>query len=224
MSATQAKAKKPYPKARRTMNAWFWFLDEKRAEKKAELIAAAAEGEKVVRIADVTKALAAVWKMMDVDAREPYLAKETAGKAKAPTSSSSSAYFATKRKLPREKAKLEVEEEQQAVEVVQETKTESTEDGDRDTHTKRQKVGEEDADQKGVQLATVGRLPPAYVASEPEASSSSSSSSSASSSSAPAPFVLNLSGAYKKATARDADIFGKSNWTTKHFLNCPCCE
>lgn len=79
-SAKKSKSKKP--KARRAKNAFFWFLGEKRAEKKAELIAAAAEGEKV-GVADVTKALGAVWKTMDETARAPYMAMEKADKEKA---------------------------------------------------------------------------------------------------------------------------------------------
>ena len=79
-AAKKSKAKKP--KARRAKNAFFWFLGEKRAEKKAELIAAAAEGEKV-GVADVTKALGAIWKTMDEAARAPYVAMETEDKAKA---------------------------------------------------------------------------------------------------------------------------------------------
>ena len=79
-SAKKSKSKKP--KARRAKNAFFWFLGEKRAGKKAELIAAAAEGEKV-GVADVTKALGAVWKTMDETARAPYMAMEKADKAKA---------------------------------------------------------------------------------------------------------------------------------------------
>ena len=79
-SAKKSKSKKP--KARRAKNAFFWFLGEKRAQKKAELIAAAAEGEKV-GVADVTKALGAVWKTMDETARAPYMAMEKADKEKA---------------------------------------------------------------------------------------------------------------------------------------------
>ena len=79
-AAKKSKAKKP--KARRAKNAFFWFLGEKRQEKKAELLAAAAEGEKV-GVADVTKALGAVWKTMDEDARAPYVALEKEDKAKA---------------------------------------------------------------------------------------------------------------------------------------------
>lgn len=78
--AKKSKAKKP--KARRAKNAFFWFLGETRAAKKAELIAAAAEGEKV-GVADVTKALGAVWKSMDETARAPYVAMEKEDKAKA---------------------------------------------------------------------------------------------------------------------------------------------
>jgi len=78
--AKKSKTKKP--KARRAKNAFFWFLGETRAAKKAELIAAAAEGEKV-GVADVTKALGAVWKTMDEAARAPYVAMETEDKAKA---------------------------------------------------------------------------------------------------------------------------------------------
>ena len=50
-SAKKSKSKKP--KARRAKNAFFWFLGEKRAEKKAELIAAAAEERR--KTADVTR-------------------------------------------------------------------------------------------------------------------------------------------------------------------------
>jgi hypothetical protein len=76
--AKKSKSKKP--KARRTKNAFFHFLGDARADKKAELIAAAAEGEKV-GVSDVTKALGAVWKTMDADARAPYIKLEAAEKA-----------------------------------------------------------------------------------------------------------------------------------------------
>ena len=78
--AKKAKSKKP--KARRAKNAFFWFLGATRAEKKAQLIAEAKEGEKV-GVADVTKALGAIWKTMDEAARAPYVALEKEDKAKA---------------------------------------------------------------------------------------------------------------------------------------------
>jgi hypothetical protein len=74
------KSKSKKPKARRTKNAFFHFLGDTRAAKKAELIAAAKEGEKV-GVSDVTKALGAIWKTMDADARAPYIKLETAEKA-----------------------------------------------------------------------------------------------------------------------------------------------
>ena len=74
------KSKSKKPKARRTKNAFFHFLGDARADKKAELIAAAAEGEKV-GVSDVTKALGAVWKTMDADARAPYTKLAVAEKA-----------------------------------------------------------------------------------------------------------------------------------------------
>jgi len=73
------KSKDGKPKARRTKNAFFHFLGDARADKKAELIAAAAEGEKV-GVSDVTKALGAVWKTMDADARAPFIKLEAAEK------------------------------------------------------------------------------------------------------------------------------------------------
>jgi len=76
--AKKTKSKKP--KARRTKNAFFHFLGDARAAKKAELIDAAAEGEKV-GVSDVTKALGAVWKTMDTDARAPYTKLAVAEKA-----------------------------------------------------------------------------------------------------------------------------------------------
>lgn len=78
--AKKAKSKKP--KARRAKNAFFWFLGEKRQEMKQKLIDQAEEGEKV-GVADVTKALGAVWKTMDETARAPYVALEKEDKAKA---------------------------------------------------------------------------------------------------------------------------------------------
>ena len=77
-AAKKTKGKKLRPK--RVKNAFFHFLGEVRAQKKAELIAAAAEGEKV-GVSDVTKALGAVWKTMDTEARAPYTVLEAAGKA-----------------------------------------------------------------------------------------------------------------------------------------------
>ena len=77
-AANKAKGKKQRP--RRVKNAFFHFLGTARAEKKAELIAAAAEGEKV-GVSDVAKALGAVWKTMDTEARAPYTVLEAAGKA-----------------------------------------------------------------------------------------------------------------------------------------------
>ena len=74
------KSKTKKPKARRTKNAFFHFLGDTRAAKKAELIAAAKEGEKV-DVCDVTKALGAIWKTMDADARAPYTKLAVAEKA-----------------------------------------------------------------------------------------------------------------------------------------------
>ena len=76
--AKKTKSKKP--KARRTKNAFFHFLGDTRAAKKAELIATAKEGEKV-GVSDVTKALGAIWKTMDADARAPYTKLAVAEKA-----------------------------------------------------------------------------------------------------------------------------------------------
>ena len=135
---------------------------------------------------------------------------------------SPSACFAIKKKFPpeEENVKLEENKEQQELpaEVAEDTKIEP-EDQYTHRHNKRQKV-DEAADQKSVKIATVGTLPPAHVAEELKTSETATAESAAPSSS----FVLKLSGTYKKATSRDADIFGKSNWTNKHFVNCPCCE
>lgn len=57
--------------------------------------------------------------------------------------------------------------------------------------------------------ATVGRLPPAAPAPTAEET---------------AAFGFTVSEKMKKITARDNEIWGKSNWTNKHFLGCPCCD
>jgi len=88
-------------------------------------------------------------------------------------------------------------------------------------------------------LAKVGRLPPPASAAELDADGGLAATATATATAAAAaaatatatvnvstgkPFVFQPSNAYLKATSRDAEIFGWSNWTNKHLVKCPCCE